>query len=149
MTERWGGCGRPYVALRLSRSHASRYASASEFWRCEPYDVSAENRGYDIESRDRKTDALRFIEVKGRQADARAVTITRNEMLAALNAAHSFDLAVVLVKGDLVFEPLYARNPSPVSARHPSSMRTTEQLQWIPSGNMPESNHEREPFNAE
>ena len=43
----------------------------------EPRDISAENRGYDIESRDPKTDRLRFIEVKGRVKDAITVTITR------------------------------------------------------------------------
>ena len=52
----------------------------------EPRDVSSENRGYDIESRNPQSGGLRFIEVKGRRADANAVTITRNEMLTALNA---------------------------------------------------------------
>jgi len=64
----------------------------------EPRDVSAENRGYDIESREPATGRLRFIEVKGRRADARDITITRNEMLAALNAGPSCILAVVLVE---------------------------------------------------
>jgi hypothetical protein len=35
-----------------------------------PTDVSAENRGYDIESRDPKGGSLHFIEVKGRHKDA-------------------------------------------------------------------------------
>ena len=64
-----------------------------------PRDVSAEDRGYDIESREPDTGRLRFIEVKGRRADARTVTVTRNEILAAFNAAESFILAVVLVEG--------------------------------------------------
>ena len=42
-----------------------------------PLDVSAEDRGYDIESSEGSTGRLRFIEVKGRRADARAITITR------------------------------------------------------------------------
>ena len=54
----------------------------------EPQDVSTENRGYDIESCDPKTGSLRFIEVKGRRADADSITITRNEMLAAFNASN-------------------------------------------------------------
>ena len=35
----------------------------------EPRDVSAEKKGWDIESRDRAAGHLRFIEVKGRHAD--------------------------------------------------------------------------------
>ena len=75
----------------------------------EPHDVSSENRGYDIESRDPKSGSLRFIEVKGRRADAHAITITRNEMLAALNAAESFILAAVLVESGFSCAP--ARRP--------------------------------------
>jgi hypothetical protein len=52
----------------------------------EPVDVGAENRGYDIESRDPPTDRLRLIEVKGRVRGAETVTVTRNELLCGLNA---------------------------------------------------------------
>ena len=85
----------------------------------EPQDVSSENRGYDIESRDPETGGLRFIEVKGRRADAQAITITRNEMLAALNAAESFILAAVLVEGGFVHQPLYVPNPAPLFGAEP------------------------------
>ena len=85
----------------------------------EPRDVSSENRGYDIESRDPQTGGLRFIEVKGRRADAQGITITRNELLAALNAADSFILAVVLVENGFVHQPLYVRNPAPVFGAEP------------------------------
>jgi hypothetical protein len=44
-----------------------------------PRDVSAQNLGYDIESRDEQTGRLRFIEVKGRRAGAETVTLTYNE----------------------------------------------------------------------
>jgi len=80
-----------------------------------PKDVSAENRGYDIESRDPKTGKPRFIEVKGRRADATGITITRNEMLAAHNAADAdilYILAAVLVERGYVHEPLYVCNPT-------------------------------------
>ena len=46
----------------------------------EPRDVSAEKKGWDVESRDRRAGHLRFIEVKGRHADARDVIITKNEI---------------------------------------------------------------------
>ncbi len=85
----------------------------------EPLDVSAENRGYDIESRDPGTGGLRFIEVKGRRADARAVTITRNEMLAALNAGAAFILAVVLVEDGVVHRPRYVTDPARIFGPDP------------------------------
>ena len=85
----------------------------------EPVDVSSEDRGYDIESRDPASGRLRFIEVKGRRADARTVSITRNEMLAAFNAAESYILAVVLVDGTFVHHPLYLPNPAPVFGPEP------------------------------
>ena len=53
----------------------------------EPVDVSSEDRGYDVESRDPASGCLQFLEVKARRADARTGSVTRNEMLAAFNAA--------------------------------------------------------------
>ena len=85
----------------------------------EPSDVSAQDRGYDIESREPGTGRLRFIEVKGRRADARTITITRNEMLAAFNTGDSFILAVVLVEGGFVHQPLYVPNPAPIFGPEP------------------------------
>ena len=61
----------------------------------EPRDVSAENKGYDVESRDPRAGHLRFIEVKGRHADGRDVIVTKNEILASLNAREAFVLAIV------------------------------------------------------
>jgi len=51
-----------------------------------PRDVSAQNLGYDIESRDGQSGRLRFIEVKGRRAGAETVTLTYNELYRALNS---------------------------------------------------------------
>ena len=78
----------------------------------EPRDVSAEDRGYDIESREAGTGRLRFIEVKGRRADARAVTITRNEMLAAYNARGTYILAVAPVEAGFAHAPIYLPDPA-------------------------------------
>ena len=85
----------------------------------EPRDVSAENRGYDIESRDQSNGSLRFIEVKGRRADAESITITRNEMLVAWNAGDAYTLAVVLVEGGIVYSPIYLRDPAPIFGAEP------------------------------
>ena len=74
-----------------------------------PRDVSAEKKGYDIESRDPRSGHLRFIEVKGRHADGRDVIITKNELLASLNAPEAFILALVRTENGLAQEPVYVR----------------------------------------
>ncbi|MBI1792204.1 MAG: DUF3883 domain-containing protein [Acidobacteria bacterium] len=66
----------------------------------EPRDVSAGKCGYDVESRIPGTGCLRFIEVKGRVAGASTVTVTRNEILTALNKPDDFILAVARIDGD-------------------------------------------------
>ncbi len=77
----------------------------------EPRDVSAEKCGYDIESRMPGTGKLRFIEVKGRVAGADTVTLTKNEILTALNKPEEFILALVEVEGDVARPPRYVRQP--------------------------------------
>ena len=79
-----------------------------------PRDVSAEKCGYDIESRDPATDRLRFLEVKGRRADAETVTVTRNETLVALNSrdqTHDYILAIVLVEHGYAQRTAYVTDP--------------------------------------
>jgi hypothetical protein len=75
----------------------------------EPRDVSGEKCGYDIESKvaDGK---LRFIEVKGRVVGAVTVTVTRNEILTALNKPDDFILAVGQVD-DGLRKLVYIRRP--------------------------------------
>nr|WP_237743504.1 DUF3883 domain-containing protein [Pleurocapsa sp. PCC 7319] len=63
----------------------------------EPRDVSSLKCGYDIESRIPETGALRFIEVKGRIEGAETVTVTKNEIITALNKPDNYILAVVEV----------------------------------------------------
>lgn len=74
-----------------------------------PRDVSAEKRGYDIESRHGVTGQLRMIEVKGRHAEARVVILTKNEILTSLNAPDAFALALVRVDKGYVHAPVYVR----------------------------------------
>ncbi|MBA3017254.1 DUF3883 domain-containing protein [Patescibacteria group bacterium] len=62
-----------------------------------PRDVSRDNCGYDIESSIPDTGKLRFIEVKGRLQGAKTVTITKNEILTALNKPDDYILSIVLV----------------------------------------------------
>jgi hypothetical protein len=77
----------------------------------EPRDVSGERIGYDIESRDPKGGPLRFIEVKGRVDGADTVTITRNEILTAINKPDAFILAIVSVASGFAQRPRYVRTP--------------------------------------
>lgn len=63
----------------------------------QPRDVSADKCGYDIESRIPGTNLLRFIEVKGRIRGASTVTVTKNEIITALNKPDSYILALVAV----------------------------------------------------
>jgi Helicase conserved C-terminal domain/Domain of unknown function (DUF3883) len=77
----------------------------------EPRDVSDQKCGYDIESspplsqigRGAGGEGLRFIEVKGRIEGAETVTVTKNEILAALNKPDNFILALVQVPADRNF----------------------------------------------
>ncbi len=77
----------------------------------DPRDVSLANLGYDIESRDGHSGQLRFIEVKGRRAGADTVTITRNEILKALNVPSQFILALVEIDRQRPLPPRYVRQP--------------------------------------
>lgn len=80
-----------------------------------PRDVSKENRGYDIESRypasHAKAGQLRFIEVKGRVAGADTVTVTKNEILTALNKPEDYILALVFAGATGAEKPLYLTKP--------------------------------------
>ena len=71
----------------------------------EPKDASMVKCGYDIESyvpEDLRENGncLRFIEVKGRRADADTVTVSKNEILTALNKPDEYILAIVMVDGN-------------------------------------------------
>ncbi|MFV1966335.1 MAG: DUF3883 domain-containing protein [Pirellulaceae bacterium] len=77
----------------------------------EPRDVSDEKCGYDIESKIPGSGRLRFIEVKGRIAEASTVTVTKNEILRALNKPDDFILAIVQVDGETTGTPVYVRKP--------------------------------------
>ncbi|TWI63408.1 SNF2 domain-containing protein [Desulfobotulus alkaliphilus] len=79
-------------------------------------DVSHEKCGWDITARppqleDGSIRPDRHIEVKGRAKGADFITITRNEILCALNQTDKFILAIVLVDGDKFEGPFYIKNP--------------------------------------
>lgn len=78
-----------------------------------PCDVSAEKRGYDIESvrEDNSSKSLRFIEVKGRIKGASTVTVSINEIRTALNKPENFILALVEVEKNIPMKTVYLKRP--------------------------------------
>lgn len=76
-----------------------------------PEDVSMQKIGYDIESFDPNTKKHRFIEVKGRAEGADTVTVTRNEIITALNKPDDYILAIISVDNGVADEPRYVWNP--------------------------------------
>jgi len=79
-------------------------------------DVSAEKCGWDITARpplnpDGSLLPDRHIEVKGRARGQSTITVTRNEILYAMNQAEKFWLAIVIVDGDGFEGPYYVKNP--------------------------------------
>ncbi len=106
----------PAARARIERLAMQAVWQVEEMRGCTVVDVSAQKCGWDITSyppalAGKQPDA-RHIEVKGRVKGAGTVTITRNEMLYALNQADKFMLAIVLVgEDDAVDGPYYLRNP--------------------------------------
>lgn len=82
-----------------------------------PKDVSAAKCGYDVESHVPETmrtgpasSALRMIEVKGRIKGAVTVTVSKNEILTALNKPEEFILAIVEVDKEAT-HTVYLKHP--------------------------------------
>jgi superfamily II DNA or RNA helicase len=80
-----------------------------------PRDIGNENRGYDVESRypdgHAKAGKLRFIKVKSLVDDAESVTVTKNEILTALNKPEDYILALVFFGPDGKGKPRYLAKP--------------------------------------
>jgi SNF2 family DNA or RNA helicase len=106
----------PAARARIEKLAMDAVRRAEESRSCRVVDVSAQKCGWDITSyppaTDGKQPGARHIEVKGRVKGATTVTITRNEMLYALNQSEKFHLAIVLVgESEAVEGPFYLRNP--------------------------------------
>lgn len=101
---------------RIERLAMEAVRQAEEVCGCRVVDVSAQKCGWDLTSYplavDGRQPEARHIEVKGRVKGATTVTVTRNEILYALNQADKFLLAIVQVHpDDTVDGPHYLRNP--------------------------------------
>ena len=106
----------PAARARIEKLAMDAVRRAEEARGCRVVDVSSQKCGWDITSyppvKDGKQPDARHIEVKGRVTGASTVTISRNEMLYALNQADKFLLAIVLVdEDDAIDGPHYLRNP--------------------------------------
>jgi superfamily II DNA or RNA helicase len=106
----------PAARKRIERLAMDAVRRAEEARGCRVVDVSAQKCGWDLTSYppevDGKLPETRHIEVKGRVKGAATITVTRNEMLYALNQAEKFRLAIVQVNDDdTVVGPFYLRNP--------------------------------------
>ncbi len=77
----------------------------------EPKEMEHHNPGYDIESKNPKTNELRFIEVKGKSKDERTITITKTQIFTALNKPNNFILAIVTVEDEAAKDIRYIRKP--------------------------------------
>ncbi len=102
---------------RIERIAMDAVRLAEEARGCRVVDVSAQKCGWDLTSYppagpDGRQPETRHIEVKGRVKGAGTVTITRNEILYALNQADKFLLAIVTVAPDDTTEgPFYISTP--------------------------------------
>jgi superfamily II DNA/RNA helicase len=106
----------PAARSRIELLAMNAVRRAEEARGCRVVDVSAQKCGWDITSYppvvDGRTPSARHIEVKGRIKGASTITVTRNEVLYALNQADKFFLAIVLVgDDDSIDGPHYVRTP--------------------------------------
>jgi hypothetical protein len=102
---------------RIERLAMDAVRRAEESRGCRVVDVSPQKCGWDLTSYPPPgsagvSPAARHIEVKGRVKGATTVTLTRNEILYALNQAEKFRLAIVLVTETGTTEgPFYLSTP--------------------------------------
>ena len=107
----------PAVRKRTERLAMEAVRRVEEAKGCKVIDVTAEKCGWDLTSYPPSVDGrypeAHHIEVKGRQSGSSTITVSRNEILYALNQADKFVLAIVLVDEheEALEGPYYLRNP--------------------------------------
>ncbi len=106
----------PIARSRIERIAMDAVRMREESEGCIVVDVSADKCGWDLTSHppvvNHKQPEPRHIEVKGRVKGAATVTVTKNEVLYALNQGTKFVLALVFVNEDDTYEgPYYVRKP--------------------------------------
>ena len=109
-------CADAAARARIERVAMEAVITVEQGFGHEIKDVSAEKCGWDVTARppanpngSLKPD--RHIEVKGRAKGQNTITVSRNEIIYALNQSDKFLLAIVIVDGDNFEGPHYIRNP--------------------------------------
>lgn len=101
----------PLARARSEKIAMDAITEIEEAQGCKVEDVAAAKCGWDITSYPPAVDGIqpdaRHIEVKGRAKGADTVTITRNEMLYALNQSDKFILAIVQINEDESVDSVY------------------------------------------
>ncbi|MCR5834669.1 MAG: DUF3883 domain-containing protein [Selenomonadaceae bacterium] len=90
-------CHNPFARARIEKIAMDAVMSIERKLGYLPKDLSADKCGYDIESVSADKKTVRFIEVKGRHSEANTVTVSKNEIVTALNAPDKFILAIVKI----------------------------------------------------
>jgi len=106
----------PLARKRIEQIAMDAVTEIEEAKDCRVEDVAAAKCGWDITSYPPEVEGIqpesRHIEVKGRANGAETVTISRNEMLYALNQKDKFVLAIVLINEDDSVESVhYLKRP--------------------------------------
>lgn len=106
----------PTARERIEQIAMERVRKTEESRGCKVVDVSELKCGWDLTSYpptlEGKISQTRHIEVKGRSKGSTSITLTRNEILYALNQTDKFVLAIVLIDENENAEgPYYIRNP--------------------------------------
>lgn len=113
----------PIDTTRTDRLAVDAVLAAERSLGREPVEMPHNNKGFDLEARSQDGRIL-TIEVKGRVAGARDFSITRSEIICALNKADRHILALVEVADDdttdvrYLYDPFTNREPEPSGAEH-------------------------------
>ncbi|MDE0238212.1 MAG: DUF3883 domain-containing protein [bacterium] len=147
-------CGVPHLTSPDDRRLTQLLSAAARGWRIaittttalqrslgrDPVKMPHNNKGFDIDSRNHHGRIL-TIEVKGRVTGARDFSITRSEIICALNKADRHILALVEVADDdttsvrYLYDPFTNREPEPSPAEHKRTLdwKTYWELGGAPS----------------
>ena len=120
----------PIDTTRTDRLAVDAVLAAERSLGREPVEMPHNNKGFDIETRNQEGRIL-TIEVKGRVAGARDFTITRSEIICALNKADRHILALVEVADDDSTQVRYLHDPFTNREPEPSTAEHKRTLDWL------------------
>jgi SNF2 family DNA or RNA helicase len=109
----------PQLKKKLDELAVQTILITERAWGHSPQEMEHNNPGYDIESLDGKTGNLRFLEVKGKLEEYGTVTVSRTQILTALNKPDDWYLVIVPIaregEGEAEIltpgEPFYLQRP--------------------------------------